>query len=191
VTIEGLSSPEEGVVMSLLRGRIAILAAAVAMGMGLLTVPGVSAAQTTSADLAVSVTPQNQVITIYWFQTRLFQFTTTVVNHGPSTASNVVLSETISGFVHGTNTIKVTAPMPCTVAKPSFAGFTVTCTQPSLPSGGTDKVVITFSGFAFHNTKDTVSGTVSSATPDPNIANNKASGTVSFICNNPDTCYLR
>jgi hypothetical protein len=177
--------------MSLVRSRIAALTAAVAMGIGLLTVPGVSTAQTASADLAVSVAPQNQVITIYWFQTRYFQFTTTVVNHGPSTARNVVLSENVWGFLHGTNTIKVTAPMPCTVGNPAFNGFTVTCAQPSLPSGGTDKVVITFSGFAFHNTHDTASATLSSATPDPNSANNKASGTVSFICNNPDTCYLK
>jgi hypothetical protein len=176
--------------MSLVRSRLAVLAAAVAMGMGLLMVPGVSAAQATSADLAVSVTPQNRVITLYQIQFWPIQFTATVVNYGPTTANNVVLTETISGWLQQ-STVKVSAPMPCTVANPSNRGFTVTCTQSSLPSGGTDKVTVTFNAFVMHGVpRDSLSAAVSSATPDPNAANNTASGTISFSCLT-FLCYLR
>src|ERR1700721_1922182 len=112
--------------MSMVRRFSMVAGAMVLLSIGLLGAPPVSAAPA-SADLAVTVQPQNQVRTIYSLQTVPIQFTATVVNYGPSTANNVALSETISGFIHGFSTVKVSASIPCTVSGLSFGRFTVTC----------------------------------------------------------------
>jgi Domain of unknown function DUF11 len=124
-------------------------------------------------------------VTIYSFTRYHFQFQATVVNNGPDGASHAVLTATVSP-AEAFQQLTVSADIPCAVS-----GNTITGTQSSLLPAGTTPVSIGFWRCAFQGISYGVAATVSSATPDPHPANNRASGSVSFLCFNVDTCYLK
>jgi uncharacterized repeat protein (TIGR01451 family) len=91
-------------------------------------------------------------------------YTVNVINHGPSTASAVVLTDKLDRFVYVASS---TTQGSC-----SFASSTVTCPIGSLASGASATVVVAVSapsrGWAAHDFD------ASASTPDPNPNNNTA-----------------
>lgn len=165
--------------------RIAAVAILFAM-LWSLTTPFASAAPTATGatDLAVTVLPQNQVVTIPYITRYYVHFEATVVNSGPSSAGNVVLTATAFPTALAQRLI-VSASIPCAVS-----GDTATCAQSSLPPAAAITLGISFWAWGLHGISYRVTATVCSATPDPISANNTASGTISFNCSTPG-CYLK
>jgi Domain of unknown function DUF11 len=164
--------------------RIGAVAMVLAIASSLTTPSAFAASQTAnSADLGVTVQPQNQVVTLFAGGLIRRQFLATVVNYGPSTADNVVLTATLSA-----NAFNISTLIPC-----SRSGQTVTCTQSSLAPAANLRVYIDFSVWEWANNlrPASVTASVSSTTPDLRPGNSTASGTISFLCFNRDTCYLR
>ena len=103
-----------------------------------------------------------------------FNYTITVTNAGPSPAASVSLSDTLPA---GTTFVALSSPGGWSCTTPAVgAGGTVTCTNPSLAVGS---AVFTLTVAIAPSTTGTISNTatVSSATADPNPANNSATET--------------
>jgi uncharacterized repeat protein (TIGR01451 family) len=107
----------------------------------------------------------------------------TVENLGPSDARNVVLTDTI--LSNGTFTITAVTVAPLTSGTCTFPSgpqtgtATITCDLGVEPAGGTTTITVSFTSSSAVDVNDTA--TVRSDTPDPNTANNTATGKVSFI----------
>ena len=97
--------------------------------------------------------------------------TIAIENLGVSAARNVVVTDT--HLSAGAFTI-TSATAPCVIA-----GGTVTCAIGTLAAGGRASFTVNFTSSAAVDVNDTA--TVTSSTPDPNLANNTATGRVSFI----------
>ena len=120
----------------------------------------------TSADLAITLTSDAAV----YKSSTTIHYTITVANAGPSDAQNVVIVDNLPAVKQGkyvSNSIGCAAP----------SGTTLTCSSPTvpalatIPTGGSLSFQVNF--FITGN-KGTItsSATVTSATPDPNTANN-------------------
>jgi uncharacterized repeat protein (TIGR01451 family) len=122
-----------------------------------------------SADLRLSKTckPDNPAPT----GTNAF-CTIVVENLGVSAARNVVITDT--HLSAGAFTI-TSATAPCSPP----AGGVVTCAIGTLAAGTSASFTVNFTSTAAVDVNDTA--TVTSSTPDPNLANNTATGRVSFI----------
>jgi Domain of unknown function DUF11 len=158
--------------------RIAAVALVLAV-VGSFTTPLASAAPTTtsSADLAVTVTPT--------FQERinpccrsLFQFTAVVTNDGPNAARRAVVS--VSGPNNAITKMSVAFSVSpqgnCTTSGDTFSCF-------PLPVGATVKAQIQVTTYCFgHECIGNVTATASSVTPDPIPANNTATGEWEIAC---------
>jgi uncharacterized repeat protein (TIGR01451 family) len=122
---------------------------------------------TPSADLAVSISASpNPVKT-----GQKVTYTITLLNAGPSTASTILINDTLSSqstFVSATITGGT-----CVTPKPGSSGV-VSCSLSSLASGATKPIQIVVTVIA-KKTSMTNTVTVSAATADPNVANNTAS----------------
>jgi Domain of unknown function DUF11 len=133
------------------------------------------ASASTSADLATTVTPA--------FQEKPgisneFTFRAVVTNNGPNPASKASLSVSdYSGIKVG---FSVSPTETCTTS-----GTTFTCAK--LPVHGTMTAGISFRAFCLgHICSGALTATASSATPDPNTANNVATGEWEIMC--PRNC---
>jgi uncharacterized repeat protein (TIGR01451 family) len=103
----------------------------------------------------------------------------TVSNAGPSDARSSVLTDAIvSNTPFTVSSIVGASCVPATPIGPT-SGTTITCNLGTIAAGGTSTVHIVFSTSDVGDVNDTA--TVSSATPDPNTANNTATGRVSFV----------
>jgi uncharacterized repeat protein (TIGR01451 family) len=99
-----------------------------------------------------------------------FNYTITVTNAGPSNAANASLSDTLPA---GTTFVSLSSPAGWSCTTPAVgAGGTVNCTNASLAPGGS--AVFTLTVAIAPATVGTISNTatVSSASTDPNPANN-------------------
>lgn len=137
--------------------------------------PATSLAPSPSADLATTiVSPGHGYYPI------------TVTNNGPDTASDVVMTDNIpfstwSRFPttfycvgSGTGCGPLPPGVSCTTPKVGSGG-TVSCTTASLPPGASMTVTMVIRlGFYFHHQAVCDGASASSATFDPNIANNSA-----------------
>lgn len=110
---------------------------------------------TGSADLAVTKTATGAINGDRTFRV-------VVTNNGPSAAQNVVLTDIV---VEGTATV---TPDPGTGFTCGGTGTPVTCTAPSMAAGETAGFTVVTNVTILSNT-----ARVSSATPDPNLANNE------------------
>ena len=113
------------------------------------------------ADLSVSVTPAAPTVNAG----DPASATVTVANNGPDAANNVQLTIDVTGGATGVST---TTP-GCTAS-----GTSVTCTIPSLGAGANFTATVNFTAPGAAGTV-TVDANVTSATTDPNSANNSAS----------------
>jgi uncharacterized repeat protein (TIGR01451 family) len=96
-------------------------------------------------------------------------YTLTVSNAGPSSASSVIVSDTLPA---GTTFVSASsASFTC-----SFASPTVTCTAPSFAAGATGTITITATAPANGGTISNTAS-VTAQTPDPNTANNSSTAT--------------
>jgi uncharacterized repeat protein (TIGR01451 family) len=124
-----------------------------------------------SADLAVSVYPVNgRALPNYPprpYSTAIF--TVTVTNHGPNTAANVTVTNTV-GFATLAGITATPTTVTCRVS-------TGRCTEPRLRSGAsiTIKVTVHYKE-VIHNMLFCDTAKASSTTPDHNTANNSATG---------------
>jgi Domain of unknown function DUF11 len=136
------------------------------------------ASASTSADLATTVTPASQQKTQFvGTYPPTFTFTAVVTNNGPNPASAFALS--IPGYSFAKVGFSVSPTETCTTSTTS--GRTFTCAE--LPVHGTMTAAISFRLFCLgHICSGGVTATVSSTTPDPNPANNSASGTWVEVC---------
>jgi hypothetical protein len=112
-----------------------------------------------------------------------FQFEATVVNNGPNWARNVVVTATVGALY--ARDVFVSASVPCTVSS-----LTITCTKLALGTG-TIKIGISFVGVAIGLGRGYATVSASSTTPDPNTANNSATGIIVFHCTDPYVCMPR
>jgi uncharacterized repeat protein (TIGR01451 family) len=131
------------------------------------TVALTGAGGTPSSDLAVSISASpNPVKT-----GQKVTYTITVLNAGPSTASTIVINDSLSSqstFVSATITGGT-----CVTPKAGASGV-VSCSLASLASGSSKPIQIVVTVIA-KKTSITNTVTVSAATADPNLANNTAS----------------
>ena len=127
-----------------------------------------------SADLVATVEPSF----VLAYPGGTFGFGVTVTNNGPDAASGVTVSETW----YGASTFLIgggSAPAGAACTLPPRGGHgSVTCTTPSLAPGASMSVGLTLHVLGIHNMTVTGSATATSATPDPNTANNSASAWV-------------
>jgi uncharacterized repeat protein (TIGR01451 family)/fimbrial isopeptide formation D2 family protein len=142
------------------------------------------------ADLSVTLTHESKT----YHSGDTVTFTYTVENHGPSTAKDVVLTDTLPGGLHFENIVASVEPasilaavsnflMPTASAAPNTPfncgnnGSDITCTASSL-SVGTYDIQMT-AQIADDFTGDLTSMLqISSATPDPNMSNNSSTDTI-------------
>lgn len=97
-----------------------------------------------------------------------------VDNLGPSDARNVVVTDTHLSNGSFTITSATASPGgPCAIA-----GGVVTCNLGTEPAGGRTTITVTITSDDAVDVNDTA--TVTSTTPDPNTANNQATGSVNF-----------
>jgi uncharacterized repeat protein (TIGR01451 family) len=105
-----------------------------------------------------------------------------VTNLGPSAAQDVVLTDTIVSNASFTVTSATAAPIPCNplIATPigPTTAATLTCNLGTVAAGAATTFHVEFSSTSAGDVNDTA--TVTSSTPDPNTANNTATGRVSF-----------
>ena len=96
-------------------------------------------------------------------------FTVIVTNHGPNTAANVTVTNTV-GFASLAGITATPTTVSCSVS-------TGSCTEPQLRSGAsiTITVFVHYKEF-IHNMFFEDRATATSTTPDPNAANNSAVG---------------
>jgi uncharacterized repeat protein (TIGR01451 family) len=120
----------------------------------------------TNADLSVSVSGP-----LSGTEGGTATYNITVNNFGPSSASNVTLTDTLGAILSFQS---ATASQGTFVA----SGSVVTFSLGTLASGGTATASVTAQAFEDGSTSDTAS--VSSSNPDPNTANNSAGVTTSF-----------
>jgi len=106
--------------------------------------------------------------------------TIAVFNAGPSTAQNVQVTDNIFASTPFTVTSVLTSPsVACTAPGGATTSGTVSCAFGSLASGGTATVTVNFSANSGGDINDTAM--VTATTPDPNTANNSATGKVTFV----------
>jgi len=103
-----------------------------------------------------------------------------VTNLGPSDAQNTVVTDSIIG---GTAFTVVSAVNSAGICSPStilspVSSATLSCPMGTVPAGGSATITVTFSAQNGGDIDDTA--TVTASTPDPNSANNSASGAVTF-----------
>jgi hypothetical protein len=133
------------------------------------------ASASTSADLATTVTPAFQEKPGFSNQ---FTFIAVVINNGPDRASNATLS--VSDYGGSKVGFSVSPTETCTTS-----GTTFTCAK--LPVHGTMTAAISFRTFCFgHICSEALTATATSTTPDPNTANNVATGEWEIMC--PRNC---
>jgi uncharacterized repeat protein (TIGR01451 family) len=126
---------------------------------------------TTSADIAVSITgPSSSPVGTN------SSYTVTITNNGPSTATNVSVKDTFGTSGKFVSSVQNTGPA-FTCVKPAVGakGGVVHCTIASLAIGQSATFTVTLHAVNTTSTVSTVMG--SSATPDPNTVNNKATKT--------------
>ncbi len=100
-------------------------------------------------------------------------YTITVTNNGPSTATNVVVTtEVIAGTVFNS----ITSAGNCSTPAVGGQG-TVSCTFASLASGASQTIILVVDNLANAGSVLANTATVSSATADPNAANNSVTVT--------------
>lgn len=98
-----------------------------------------------------------------------------VDNLGPGNAQNVVVTDTLlSSGAFTITSVTVSPAGTCTVA-----ANVVTCGIAAVPAGGRDTITVAVTSNAQADVNDTA--TVTSSTPDPNTANNMATGAVHFF----------
>lgn len=96
-----------------------------------------------------------------------------VTNHGPSAARVVTVTDT-----HVSNGSFTLGPVTTSQGACVVAGNVVTCSLGTIPAGATAKVDVTINSTQGVDVNDVARAT--SATPDPNTANNEASSGTSF-----------
>ena len=105
--------------------------------------------------------------------------TITVTNNGPSDAQNVTLNDNIVA----SSPFQITSVSPsvgtCTFPPGVVTTAKVACNLGTLAGGASATVTVNFTSTGASDINDTA--TVSSTTPDPNTANNSATGHVSFV----------
>lgn len=162
------------------RSYASIGAAAVVLAAGVLaSQPALAApSSTASANLVTSITPLFQEKTEYFGPKPQFTFTAVVTNEGPDPASDVVVS--VSGVTNsfgGTVTFSVSPAGNCNTSGDDF-----TCS--ALPANASITAVIVITRYCpGHSCTGSVSTTAaSSVTPDPDTANNSATGGWELVC---------
>ena len=96
-------------------------------------------------------------------------FTVIVTNNGPDSATNMTVTDTV-GFASLASITATPTTVSCSVS-------TGSCTGPHLPPGASITITVTVHYREFiHNMLFNDSATATSTTPDPNTANNSASG---------------
>jgi hypothetical protein len=163
-----------------LRG-LAVLAALVLFAS--LAAPTAYAAPT--ADLGTSIA--SPATTCFCSYRSYLDYTITVTNHGPDTASGVVLSDNIPSsmwsryptrfYCVGSGTAwcgKLTSGVSCTTPSVGSPGL-VSCTTASLSAGSSMTItMVVHVGFYLHNQTISDAATTISSTFDPNTPNNTA-----------------
>jgi hypothetical protein len=168
--------------------RYALIAAGVFLAVGVLTPPAVSAqaSTTNSADLAVTMSPASERLTNFGPGSGAFHFLfhAVVTNNGPYAASQVVVTVPGGDSKYQSVGFSVSPSETCITS-----GGTFSCVK--IPVGGTVTANIEFTDpFCFgYACAGAVTATASSATPDPNAANNSASGTWEVVCFTRRNCY--
>lgn len=124
-------------------------------------------ADPTSADLFVAKADSADPVV----PGQVLSYTLTAGNHGPATAANVTVSDTLPA---GVTLESVAAPAGWTCPPP--VGGVVTCTIPSLASGATASIVVSVRVDAATPSGTTLTNavTITSSTPDPNPSNDQA-----------------
>ena len=142
------------------------------------------------ADLSVS----DSVISNEIAASSNLSYTQTVANYGPSDATDATLTETIPAGIYF---ISISNPpgWSCSTPASSTLGGTVTCTDPDFTVGSTASfslVVMAPGGTPAGANGATIPNTVSisSGVPDPNLANNSASVTVTVGNAQPATLQV-
>lgn len=104
-----------------------------------------------------------------------------VNNLGPSDAQNVVLTDSILGSTPFTVSSVVSSLGSCspTAITVPVSNAVISCSLGTVPAASGATITVTFTAQDGGNVDDTA--TVSSTTPDPNNANNTASGAVTFV----------
>ncbi|HEV2198599.1 MAG TPA: DUF11 domain-containing protein [Bryobacteraceae bacterium] len=105
--------------------------------------------------------------------------TMVVTNNGPSDASGVSLSDTIVASTPFTIGTVAMTQGSCSATPGTITSGSVTCSLGTIPAGTTATVTVNFSAQSGGTIEDNVS--VTSTTPDPNNANNTATGAVTYI----------
>jgi len=146
---------------------------------------------TTKADLAVTLS-SNTTIFVVGPDFGDYYFTGTVVNNGPATAHNVVLTDTLpAGLVISSAYCDVgpcQTPATTTLGNCTVNGNKVTCNMGTMAPGATAQATIPVQATAAGSLIDTASVTATES--DPNPANNTASLTEAADYNFPFIDHL-
>jgi len=102
-------------------------------------------------------------------------FTATVTNKGPDRAVNVVVTDTWTTLSTFTSVIWPFGVASCTTPPHGGRG-SIVCKAGSLAPGGVVKLTVNLRAECFHNQFLANTASATSSTPDPNPANNTASG---------------
>jgi hypothetical protein len=144
-------------------------------------VPATAQADTSSADLATTMSqPGMRVLfpygAVYEVQPGGTAFTTTITNNGPHASSNVQLVDHWWGSFGTLRYVQVVSgPAGASCTPTVGASNSVTCTASSLAARQSLTIVVGIKTMSLGGrTTLTNSATASSSTPDPNTANNTA-----------------
>lgn len=132
---------------------------------------------TASADLSVTKTCKPDTTSALAGTTAFC--TMVVTNNGPSDASGVSLTDTIVASTPFTIGTVTKSQGTCSATPGTITSGSVTCSLGTITAGGTATVTVNFSANSGGTIEDTAS--VTSSTPDPNSANNTATGAVTYI----------
>jgi uncharacterized repeat protein (TIGR01451 family) len=105
--------------------------------------------------------------------------TMVVTNNGPSDANGVTLNDSIVASTPFTIGTVTTTQGSCTATPGTITSGSVACNFGTITAGGTATVTVNVSALNGGNINDTA--TVTSSTPDPNTANNTATGALTYI----------
>ena len=168
--------------LAAVRSYVVIAAATVLLplALGLLIPQSASATSTTtttSADLVTTITPTFEKHTEFLGSICPchFGFRAVVTNDGPDAAQNTVVS--VSGGPITSVSFSVTPQANCTTS-----GDTFSCSSLRAGATVTAAISVTTHWCLAHVCAGSVTATASSVTPDPNTANNTATGEWEIVC---------